>query len=360
MSARLTSAAGPSQGASSAPSGGSEATSVASVGAHLSPHAALYGNDKPLAVLPPCVHYAGAQRYIAKALELQAQRGPVFDVAGDCEDGAPIGEEVAHARMIAALIRGDSNRHGRVGARIHDVRHPSWQRDLEIFVRDVGDRIAFLTLPKAETVADVERMLDALSRETARCGLRRQIPVSVLMETPGAVHDAWAIAALPGVVSLDFGTLDFVSAHRGAIPLSAMESPGQFDHALVRRAKAEVAEAALAHGVIPAHGVTRALDRPDVVYSDARRARDELGYLRMWSIHPSQIDPIVRALSPDQTEIDEAARVLAAAQDADWAPLRVDGKLHDRASYRYCWSVLQRAHAAGASLPSTARAFFSS
>ena len=328
------------------------------LGADLSPQAALYGNERPLPSLPPCVHYAGAQRYIAKALELQAQRGPVFDVAGDCEDGAPIGEEVGHARMIATLIRGDDNRYGRVGARIHDVGHPSWQRDLEIFVQDAGDRIAFLTLPKAENVADVDRMLDALSREMARCGLRRSIPVSILIETPGALHDAWAIAALPGIVSLDFGTLDFVSAHHGAIPLSAMESPGQFDHALVRRAKAEVAEAALAHGVVPAHGVTRALDQPEVVYSDACRARDELGYLRMWSIHPSQIDPIVRAFSPDATEIDEAARVLVAAQDADWAPLRVDGKLHDRASYRYCWSVLQRAHAAGASLPPNARAFF--
>jgi len=54
------------------------------------------------------------------------------------------------------------------------------------------------------------------------------------------------IAALPGVVSLDFGTLDFVSAHHGAIPMSAMESPGQFDHPLVRRAKCETAAAALA------------------------------------------------------------------------------------------------------------------
>ncbi|HEY3179340.1 MAG TPA: aldolase/citrate lyase family protein [Casimicrobiaceae bacterium] len=325
----------------------------------LSPQAALYGNEQPLPVLPPCVHYAGSERFIAKALELQRERGPVFDVAGDCEDGAPIGGEVEHARMIAKLIGSSANAHGRVGARIHDVRHPAWQSDLEILVGDVGDRIAFLTLPKAETVSDVERALDTLSKHIARRGVGRTIPVSVLIETPSAVHDAWAIAALPGIVSLDFGTLDFVSAHHGAIPLSAMESPGQFDHALLRRAKAEVAAAALAHAIVPAHGVTRSLDDPDIVYEDARRARDEFGFLRMWSIHPSQIEPIVRAFSPDRAEIDEAAAILIAAQAADWAPLRVAGKLHDRASYRYCWSVLQRAHASGAPMPADAKAFFS-
>jgi len=194
--------------------------------------------------------------------------------------------------------------------------------------------------------------------ETARRGLGREIPVSVLIETHGAVHDAWTIAALPGVVSLDFGTMDFVSAHHGAIPAAAMESPGQFDHPLLRRAKCATAAAALAHAVVPAHGVTRALTDVAAVYADARRARDEFGFLRMWSIHPAQIDPIVRAMQPSAGEIDEAAAVLAAAQAAAWAPLAVGGKLHDRGSYRYCWSVLQRAQAAGATLPGAAAAFF--
>ena len=324
----------------------------------LTPQAALYGDAEPLPPLPPCVHYAGSEKFLAKALELQAARGPVFDVSGDCEDGAPVGLEAEHAKMVARLIASPANRHGRMGARVHDVTHASWYSDLEILVGDAGDRIAFLTLPKAEAIADVVRMLEALATESAHAGLSRQIPVSVLVETPGAAHDAWAIAALPGVVSLDFGTLDFVSAHQGAIPLSAMESPGQFDHALLRRAKADVAAAALAHGVVPVHGVTRALDNPEIVFNDARRARDEFGFLRMWSIHPSQIEPIVRALQPSTEEVDEATQVLVAAQAADWAPLRVAGKLHDRASYRYCWSVVSRARAAGVPMPSAAAAYF--
>ena len=324
----------------------------------LHPSAALYGAGRPLPALPPCVHYAGNERHLSKALRLQVEMGPVFDVGCDCEDGAPVGEERAHAKAMAALIAGNDNAFGRIGARIHDLSHHAWRADLDILVRDAGSRIAFLTLPKAESVADVERFLRAVRKEALRAGVNRSIPVSVMIETPGAVHDAWAIAALPGVVSLDFGTLDFVSAHHGAIPAAAMQSPGQFDHPLVRRAKCEVAAAALAHAIVPAHGVSLALDDPDAVHADACRARTEFGFLRMWSIHPSQLEPIVRAFRPDPAEVETAAAVLAEAQDADWGPIRHDGKLYDRASYRYCWEVLQRAHRAGATLPPVARAFF--
>ena len=118
-----------------------------------------------------------------------------------------------------------------------------------------------------------------------------------MIETPGAVRDAWSIAALPGVMSLDFGTLDFVSAHHGAIPSSAMQSPGQFDHPLLRRAKCEVAAAALAHAVVPAHGVTLALDDTDVVASDAQ-ARTRRIRLPAHVEHPSGADRADRARVP--------------------------------------------------------------
>jgi citrate lyase subunit beta/citryl-CoA lyase len=56
--------------------------------------------------------------------------------------------------------------------------------------------------------------------------------------------------------------------------------------------------------------------------------------------------------------VQAAAEILAAAQDADWGPIRHDGKLHDRASYRYYWELLQRAQATGAALPDEALARF--
>ena len=137
-----------------------------------------------------------------------------------------------------------------------------------------------------------------------------------------------------------------------------MRSPGQFNHPLVARAKCEIAAAALGNGIIPSHNVTTEIRDASVVREDARRARLEFGFLRMWSIHPNQILPIVESMRPDFAEVNEATILLVAAQDAAWGPIQLEGKLHDRASYRYYWELLQRAHATGMEIPDDARLRF--
>jgi citrate lyase subunit beta/citryl-CoA lyase len=314
----------------------------------------LFPGEKPFPSLPAVDHYAGSEKLMKKALQLQNELGPVFDITCDCEDGAHAGAETEHAQMAAAIIMSDDNRHGRVAARIHDITHAHWHQDLNILVSLAGTRLPFITLPKPRGVGDVRVQIAALRKAELAAGLQRQIPVHVLIETLGALRDAWEIAALPSVESLDFGLMDFVSGHHGAIPGSAMKSPGQFEHPLVARAKCEITTAALANGVIPTHNVTTELKDLDVIRQDARRARNEFGYLRMWSIHPNQIMPIVDAMRPDFSEVETAAAILIAAQDKDWAPIAHDGKLHDRASYRYYWELLARAQAMSMNLPSEA------
>lgn len=322
------------------------------------PSQVLFAGEKPFPLLPAVDHYAGSEKLMRKALQLQNELGPIFDITCDCEDGARAGAEREHAEMAAAVIMGADNRHGRVGARIHDITHPHWQQDIEILVSRAGTRLPFLTLPKARGVEDVRVQLAALRDAETSQRIGREIPVHVLIETHGALREVWEIAALPGVESLDFGLMDFVSGHHGAIPGSAMKSPGQFEHPLVARAKCEIAAAALANGVVPAHNVTTELKDVETIRNDARRARNEFGFLRMWSIHPNQIVSIVEAMRPDFSEVETAAAILNAAQDAAWGPIQHEGKLHDRASYRYYWELLARANATGMALPEAARARF--
>jgi citrate lyase subunit beta/citryl-CoA lyase len=71
----------------------------------------------------------------------------------------------------------------------------------------------------------------------------------------------------------------------------------------------------------------------------------------MWSIHPGQIRPIINAFVPSEAEIDDAVRILSDAQSTGWGPISYRGKLHDRASYRYYWTVLKRARTNGFALP---------
>jgi citrate lyase subunit beta/citryl-CoA lyase len=203
-------------------------------------------------------------------------------------------------------------------------------------------------------------MIAYIQKVAKENNINREIPIHVLIETHGALADVHNIAKLPWLQVLDFGLMDFVSGHHGAIPASAMRSPGQFDHKLLARAKSEVVAAAIANGVVPAHNVTLDLKNTETTFSDAKRARDEFGFMRMWSIYPTQITAIVDAMKPNFNEIQDGAEILILAQDADWGPIQFKGELHDRATYRYFWEILQAAKQTGQDIPKEAdQRFFS-
>lgn len=328
------------------------------------PNQALFGGEKPFPVIPACEHFAGSEKLILKALSLQDPAtpngvGPVFDITCDCEDGAASGQEQAHAEMIVRVLNSEANRYKMAGARIHDYTHPHWKKDIDILVGGAGQVLSYLTIPKCTDIAQAREMISYIQQVAKQHAITREIPVHILIETHGALRQVHEIAQLPWLQVLDFGLMDFVSAHHGAIPASAMRSPGQFEHRLLARAKTEVVAAALANGVVPAHNVTLDLKNVEVTYSDASRARNEFGFMRMWSIYPTQIQAIVDAMKPDYAEVTDAANILLAAQAADWGPIQYAGELHDRATYRYFWEVLQKAKQTGASMPEAAeKAFF--
>lgn len=322
------------------------------------PNEALFEGEKPFPLIPACEHFAGSEKLILKALSLQDTIGPVFDITCDCEDGAASGQERDHAEMIVRVLNSEANKHKMAGARIHDYTHPAWKQDIDILVGGAGKVLRYITIPKCTDISQAREMIAYLQKAATFYGINREIPVHILIETHGALRQVHEIAALPWLQVLDFGLMDFVSAHHGAIPASAMRSPGQFEHRLLARAKAEVVAAALANGVVPAHNVTLDLKNVETTQSDASRARNEFGFLRMWSIYPTQIQAIVDAMKPNYDEVTDAANILLAAQAADWGPIQYAGELHDRATYRYFWEVLQKAKVTGVAIPEQADSSF--
>lgn len=315
-----------------------------------------------------------------KSLALQAEMSEefgacVFDVTLDCEDGTPVGGEKDHANMVVALANKEqeatksiaSGVTPRVAVRVHPVDHPAFEQDVAIIVGGAAAALCHLMIPKVETVADVDRAAQLVDQVASQTGRTNALPLHVLIESPAAVHRAFEIAAHPRVQSVSFGLMDFVSAHGGAIPASAMavhagqggDGLDQFSHPLVVRAKLEIASACHAHGKVPSHCVVTEFSDMAALQAAASRASRAFGYTRMWSIHPSQIRPILEAFAPQAHEIELAALIMIAAGKADWAPISFDGKLHDRASYRYFWQVLERAHQTGRRLPDEARTYFS-
>ena len=321
----------------------------------MTPREALFDADDRAQALPVCDHYSGVEARMRKSLELQGELGPVFDVTLDCEDGAPVGGEAEHAHLCAELVMSAANRFGRVGARVHPVDHPAFEADVDTLIRRAGSRLAYLMVPKPRGLADVSRACDEIDHFVRIHGHGHAIPVHVLVETHGALREVGAIAAHPRIESVSFGLMDFVSAHRGAIPATAMSAQGQFSHPLVVRAKLEIAAACHAYAKTPSHCVVTEFKDLRALNAAATRAAREFGYTRMWSIHPDQVRTIVDAFAPTAAETDLAIEIIRGAQATHWAPTRHRDTLHDRASYRYFWQVLERAHRTGQPLPAEAR-----
>ena len=322
------------------------------------PRNILLGAQAAAAFLPVCDHYSGVEARMRKSLQLQAEMmeefgACVFDVTLDCEDGAPVGGESDHAALVVALVALAADK-ARVAVRVHAVGHPAFESDMASIAGKVGHRLCHIMVPKVESVADVNRVVAALAAVS-----QADVPLHVLLESPAAVYRAFEIAAHPRVQSLSFGLMDFVSSHGGAIPAEGMSSQGQFTHPLVVRAKLEIASACHAHGKVPSHCVVTEFRDTALMQAAAGKAAREFGYTRMWSIHPDQIRPILAAFAPSTGEIEIATKIIAAAAHADWAPISFEGKLHDRASYRYFWQVLERAHQTGRVLPREAQGYFS-
>ena len=107
------------------------------------PRQVLLGAAAAAGAIPVCDHYSGVESRMVKSLSLQAQMmeefgACVFDVSLDCEDGAPVGKEQAHAHMVVALANQSFNRHAavkpRIAARVHPVDHDAFESDVAIIV----------------------------------------------------------------------------------------------------------------------------------------------------------------------------------------------------------------------------------
>jgi citrate lyase subunit beta/citryl-CoA lyase len=299
---------------------------------------------------------------MVKSLALQAELTQefgtcVFDVTLDCEDGAVVGAERDHAFLVKTLVNQAyaakknvaNGLIARVAARVHPVNHPAFEQDVDIIVGGAAQGLCHVMLPKVDSRADVDRALAVIDRAAEVAGRAEPLPVHVLVESPMAVHNVADIVAHPRVESASFGLMDFVSAHGGAIPASAMgmgsdaSDLDQFSHPLVVRAKLEISAACHAFSKVASHCVVTEFKDSARLGEAARRASRALGYGRMWSIHPDQIRPILAAFAPAVSEVDQASQIICKAHSQDWAPISVAGKLHDRASYRYFWQVLVRA-----------------
>lgn len=240
----------------------------------------------------------------------------------DLEDAvAPSDKDAARAAalgLLAAEPPGDA----RVVLRINSPRTPAGVRDLAGLL-DAPPLAVDLLLPKVESPEEVRWVEEVLAPSHPDL---RLLP---MIETARGVAAADAIAhASPRVDLLMLGGVDLAAQTGATMSWEAL-----------LHARSRVVYAA-------ASAEVEALDTVFIDVGDAGALAREaagaaaLGFTGKAAIHPSQIEPIHRAFSPDAEEVARARALVAAYEAAGGGVLLLDGKLVERPVVRRAERVL--------------------
>jgi citrate lyase subunit beta/citryl-CoA lyase len=271
---------------------------------------------------------ASSRRKLAKAAELAAD-----EVVIDLEDAVAIGaKDEARAATMAAL--GDWAG-PRVAVRVNASGTPWCHLDLAA-LGALPELPASIVVPKVEGPGDmafVDRLLDGVE---AGAGRARPLRVQALIETAAGLARVQDIAASsPRLDALILGYADLAASLGGARDLDAW-LPAQ--HALL--------VAARANGLQAIDGPHLGVAADEAFHAAAARARD-LGFDGKWAIHPSQVDALNQAFTPNEAEVQRARAVVDALERAEresgQGAVTLEGEMLDEAVRAAALRVLARA-----------------
>jgi len=245
----------------------------------------------------------------------------------DLEDSVPPAEKAA-ARVLVKHLLGAIDFPNEVWVRINPLSLGGADDVREVILA----RPHGVALPKAESKDDVV----ALSKELAKAERAVGAPlgstwIMPIVETAkGVLHAAEIAAADPRVAVVAFGAEDFTR------DVGARRTP---DALLFARSM--IVAAAKAAAVQASDTVYADVDDEAGLAAEAKLARD-LGFDGKGAIHPGQIPALHAAFTPSEKEMDEARKIVAAAEEAEAqgiGAIAIGGKMVDR-------PVLERARRA--------------
>lgn len=227
-----------------------------------------------------------------RAIE-KARTLPADSIILDLEDAvAPDAKARARDAAIAAVASGDWA--GReLAIRVNGFGTPWADAD---FAAVAASAAHVLVVPKIDGPA---RAAEAVARAGGK-------PVWVLMETPGAILSAAAIAAVPGIAGLVAGFADL------AKDLRLKPGPGR---APLFHAMSVIVTAARAHGILAFDGVFTDIRDTAGLEAETRQAVS-FGFDGKTCIHPDQLEAVNRLFSPSAEEIAHAHGLIAAHRAA--------------------------------------------
>ena len=258
-----------------------------------------------------------SERKLEKALAGEADL-----IILDLEDSvAPSAKPGAREHVAKAL--GQGNRSKPLWVRINPLDTPDAMQDLVAVVQHRPDGIM---LPKA-TPVEARLLGHYLMALEAAAGLEAESIrlIVVATETAPALFRLGDYAGVPRLDALTWGAEDLAAAFGSAANRDAKGNLLE-PFALARTLCLAGANAA---GVAPIETIDpnfRDEKRRAKVPADART----LGFRGMMAIHPAQVEPINRAFTPSEEELERARRIVALFEaNPDSGALQLDGEMVD-------------------------------
>ncbi|KIN63678.1 Citrate lyase, beta subunit [Sulfitobacter noctilucicola] len=244
----------------------------------------------------------------SKDRALDKARGLACDaIIFDLEDAVtPDEKPAARDTLAAALTQGGYGNRLKV-IRINGLDTPWGADDAAAAAKMNADAIL---LPKVGSPED----LDALARIVG------DIPLWAMMETPGAMLNAPAIAAHPQLQAMVMGTNDLAKD---------LQTRFRADRLPMMAGLGLCVLAAKANDIAIIDGVYNAFKDDDGLRVECDQGRD-MGFDGKTLIHPAQLDVANTAFSPSEAEVDLARRQIAALEEIEASGQGVavvDGKI---------------------------------
>ncbi len=286
-------------------------------------------------------------RMIKKALNLNADQ-----IMLDLEDSVPLDEKENARALVAAAFKENDWGNKIRSFRINGLDTPFAYRDIVEVVEAAGQYIDSLVVPKVNTGCDIYMVARLLDQIEAYKGIKNRIKLEASIESAEGLVNAHEIAtATDRLETLVFGISDYsASVNMKNVGISSHGDqeeiyPGHRYHFPLSRMIMAAKSANLL-----------AIDAPYGNFKDPEGLKKScniaaaLGCDGKWAIHPNQIDTINETFVPDEEEIEQAKKVLAAyerAREEKHGAVAIDGKMIDGASLRNAKRVYEQAKAFG-------------
>ncbi len=279
----------------------------------------------------------------------------------DLEDAvAPGDKERARDNVIAALGGNDWSRTA-ISVRVNGLDTHWCYRDVVDVVEARGDVLDTVLVPKVGAPADVEFVATLLDQIEQRNGWPAgRIGIHILIETAKGMANVESIATsrLDRLEAMVFGVADYAASVQarttnigganadyavltdaGEDGMRALHWGDQWHFGISR-----MVAACRANGLRPIDGPFGDVADADGYRAAARRAA-ALGCEGKWAIHPSQIELANEVFTPSDAEIERAARILHAMEEAakeGKGAVSLDGRLIDAASIRMAENLTRK------------------